>query len=1108
MGETVLRMSFKKLSIYIISAALAGIALLTVTSCSQKKECETHKAGSWSVSKAATCEEAGVSVRRCTVCDEIVEFRNDEALGHNAGSWEVQTAPTCTEDGVMVRKCTRCSIVIEQTESAATGHFPGEFVVSVAPTCTENGEEVRKCTSCSEILETKEIAKLNHNADTWTQTKAPSCIADGEKARICKNCNQHIETQVVPSAGHNAGEWEITKAATCTESGTRQKTCIGCSLVMETGTVEAKGHTKGSWRIVKEATCTETGTSQRKCTVCEEIIGTQTLEAKGHTDGKWIVDQEPTCTNEGERHMECKVCKESIRTEEIEATGHTVGEWIVDKEPTCTEKGKRHNVCTVCERTVKTEDIDATGHTVGEWIVDKEPNCTEKGKRHNVCTVCTVTVDTEEIDALGHTAGEWIEKSPASCEKEGERFALCTVCNEIAKEEKIKKLPHDYSNDVCTVCGVERYSEGLEYELRDDGYYVVGMGECTDTRLIIPAKHNDTPVVGVADGAFGSNNKITELVFRGSVKSIGFSAFNGCTSLISVDFKGDVESIGRLAFGECPIEKIEFKASLKSIGDAAFTSLKVKELVLPEGIEIGGSCFEKSAVERVVLPKEFTAGNEIFKNCKSLKSVVFNGDSINVASSMFQYCTVLESVTFGGNIEKIGQNAFYGCTSLSFDKLELSCAVGMNAFDSVTINELTISVKTVSGLEGSKIGKLTLSEGVEVIGENALYRTKVDSIVLPESLKTVETHAFYAATVKNAEFKSAVAVGFGAFMDCKSLVSVTLPKGSTVDDYAFSDCESLETIYFGGTKQEWTVIVENYGYTATDRKDFDGVNVICADGEADDSYDDSIVSEYDVYGAPGWYLDSETNDAVANGVIHVEKTFVDDDEKKYKVNILVVDPSLASFAMGSSDDGYDYSLTASKRQNTKQHLIAAAANGANVVAGVNADFFYINGDYHPQGLAIKNGTVITKGEANRPYFAVTGQGKAVIGASGTTANTEELLMAVGGSHIILENGQIKDVDMKDSFGYTAHPRTVVGIKENGTVILAVIDGRQSALSNGASLEKCAELMRSLGAETAINLDGGGSSTMVVLDDGEYTVKNSPSDGKLRNVYNSLLVIAK
>ena len=73
------------------------------------------------------------------------------------------------------------------------------------------------------------------------------------------------------------------------------------------------------------------------------------------------------------------------------------------------------------------------------------------------------------------------------------------------------------------------------------------------------------------------------------------------------------------------------------------------------------------------------------------------------------------------------------------------------------------------------------------------------------------------------------------------------------------------------------------------------------------------------------------------------------------------------------------------------------------------------------------------------------------------------------------------------------------------MLLLVIDGRQS-FSRGYTMVELANLMLELGAEDALNLDGGGSSTMVGLrPDGLLSVLNSPSDGQQRLVPDGLQV---
>jgi len=94
------------------------------------------------------------------------------------------------------------------------------------------------------------------------------------------------------------------------------------------------------------------------------------------------------------------------------------------------------------------------------------------------------------------------------------------------------------------------------------------------------------------------------------------------------------------------------------------------------------------------------------------------------------------------------------------------------------------------------------------------------------------------------------------------------------------------------------------------------------------------------------------------------------------------------------------------------------------------------------------------------------------------------VFAISGETILLRDGEV--VARDDRF---LHPRTAVGIdRDTGEVLLLVIDGRQQH-SRGYTMVELARMMKRLGAEAALNLDGGGSSTMTVRD----KVVNRPSD---------------
>lgn len=83
------------------------------------------------------------------------------------------------------------------------------------------------------------------------------------------------------------------------------------------------------------------------------------------------------------------------------------------------------------------------------------------------------------------------------------------------------------------------------------------------------------------------------------------------------------------------------------------------------------------------------------------------------------------------------------------------------------------------------------------------------------------------------------------------------------------------------------------------------------------------------------------------------------------------------------------------------------------------------------------------------------------------------------------------------------PRTALGLTKDGKILLVVVDGRQP-VSRGMTLLELALLMQELGADSAMNLDGGGSSEMII----KGRIMNRPSEGKERRVANALVVVRK
>lgn len=256
-----------------------------------------------------------------------------------------------------------------------------------------------------------------------------------------------------------------------------------------------------------------------------------------------------------------------------------------------------------------------------------------------------------------------------------------------------------------------------------------------------------------------------------------------------------------------------------------------------------------------------------------------------------------------------------------------------------------------------------------------------------------------------------------------------------------------------------------------------------------------------------WTVSTTHTEEVTGGVTYQENTFTDIDGLPYKTYALLLDPEKVTLHTGTAENGYD--IMPVVRQNVMEQMQASVADGLDVIAAVNGDFFAISSTFVPSGLSVKNGVILTDNTNWRPYSAVTKDGQFVINDGvNNRIDPNTLQMAVGGSYVIVTDGQITLPAVSNDLGTTAHPRTLAGVRDDGTIILAVIDGRQPGLSNGASYEQSAAYMIWLGAKTAINHDGGGSSTIIIRNGDNYRVMNSPSDGNLRQVFCSIQVVKK
>lgn len=159
--------------------------------------------------------------------------------------------------------------------------------------------------------------------------------------------------------------------------------------------------------------------------------------------------------------------------------------------------------------------------------------------------------------------------------------------------------------------------------------------------------------------------------------------------------------------------------------------------------------------------------------------------------------------------------------------------------------------------------------------------------------------------------------------------------------------------------------------------------------------------------------------------------------------------------------------------------------------------------------AIPSGALVVSADGiNEAALKRLVKGQVVTLSTQITAGWETVREAIGGREWLREDDAVS-IRPVSGFTTSAHPRTAVGLRADGSLVLAEVDGRQPGYSIGVRAQDLAELLGEQGAVDAIMLDGGGSSTALARLPGnvEAGLVNVPSDGRERRVANALFVVS-
>ena len=171
-----------------------------------------------------------------------------------------------------------------------------------------------------------------------------------------------------------------------------------------------------------------------------------------------------------------------------------------------------------------------------------------------------------------------------------------------------------------------------------------------------------------------------------------------------------------------------------------------------------------------------------------------------------------------------------------------------------------------------------------------------------------------------------------------------------------------------------------------------------------------------------------------------------------------------------------------RRVTTYKFMRSALDEGKEMLAAVNATpwrpwkFPYTHKYATKMGLVISDGVKIEEADG-RPAFLITDRGDFQIRKITKGEDTSRIRLALGGFSIILENGLVRDDGRK-----TLAPRTAYGLsRDRQYLFIMTIDGRMEGFSEGVTTGELGGWIRKYGAADALNMDGGGSTTLVVSD---------------------------
>ena len=306
----------------------------------------------------------------------------------------------------------------------------------------------------------------------------------------------------------------------------------------------------------------------------------------------------------------------------------------------------------------------------------------------------------------------------------------------------------------------------------------------------------------IGESAFGECLSLFGIYLPDSLAYIGGNAFKNCRSLTSMTLPDDVDTIGAYTFEDCVnLVGISFSDDLSDIGEGAFKNcLSLTGISLPDGLSvISKSAFEGcESLSSITIPSGVTdIGDYAFYKCASLPGISLPNGLSTLGTQAFAGCVGLADVTLPASLNVYGAGAFAGCT-------------GISAFTISSGNQkYTVDNGVIYSVSGANLiqypaGKtdvgFTFPGSVTGIRDYAFYGSKyLQSVTMTNNIKYIGVSSFADCKrlISASLSTKLLTVNYMAFNGCDRLVSINIPNITSVYNYAFGYCGSLNAVYVG-----------------------------------------------------------------------------------------------------------------------------------------------------------------------------------------------------------------------------------------------------------------------------------------------------------------------